>query len=103
MSETVTTTKPCPTTHPGDSRASAPPTCGALDWYRGTVILMSSSPNRLGLLAGLAVIAVALVIGVVTTSIALLLILEWALLVALIGWLVFAVIEKRRPGGRDTQ
>ena len=63
---------------------------------------MSRDPSRLGRLAGLGVVVVALVIGVLTTSAAWLLILEWALLVALIGWLVFAIVEKRRPRRRDT-
>jgi len=64
--------------------------------------VMSRDPSRLGRLAGLGVVVVALVIGVLTTSAAWLLILEWALLVALIGWLVFAIVEKRRPRRRDT-
>ena len=54
------------------------------------------SPARLGLLVGLAVVAVAIAMTVIMPSTLWLLILEWALLVALVGWGAFALWERRR-------
>jgi hypothetical protein len=54
------------------------------------------SPGRLGLLIGLAVVVVAIAIGAITTSAVWMLILSWALLLAVVGWVVFAVYERRR-------
>ncbi len=54
------------------------------------------SPSRLGLLVGLAVVVVALIIALVTTPAVWLAILTWALLVAVVGWIVFAVRDWRR-------
>jgi hypothetical protein len=54
------------------------------------------SPGRLGLLVGLAVVVVAIAIGAITASPVWMLILSWALLLAVVGWLVFAVRERRR-------
>jgi hypothetical protein len=55
------------------------------------------SSGRLGLLVGLAVVGVAIAIGAVTSSSVWMLILTWALLLAVVGWVVFAVRERRRP------
>jgi hypothetical protein len=52
------------------------------------------SSARLGLLAGLAVVVAAIVATVITTSAVWALILEWGLIVALVGWAVFAVAER---------
>jgi len=54
------------------------------------------SAGRLGLLVGLTVVVVAIAIGVITTSAVWMLILTWALLLAVVGWVVFAVRERRR-------
>jgi len=54
------------------------------------------SSGRLGLLVGLAVVAVAIAIAVIMPSTLWWQIMTWALLVALIGWVVFAVLERRR-------
>lgn len=58
------------------------------------------SPGRIGLLVGVAVVIVAIAIGAITTSAVWMLILSWALLVALIGWVLFAVWERRRHSDR---
>jgi hypothetical protein len=54
------------------------------------------STGRLGLLVGLAVVVVAIAIGAITTSAVWMLILSWALLLAVVGWAVVAVYERRR-------
>jgi hypothetical protein len=54
------------------------------------------SPGRLGLLVGLAVVAIAIAVGFITTSPVWMLILTWGLLLALVGWAVFAIRDWRR-------
>jgi hypothetical protein len=54
------------------------------------------TPGRLGLLVGLAVVAVAITFFAITPSYVWLVVLQWALLVALVGWGVFALLEWRR-------
>jgi hypothetical protein len=53
------------------------------------------SPGRLGLLVGLAVVVLAIAIGVITGSAVWMLILSWALLLVVVGWVVFVVRERR--------
>jgi hypothetical protein len=54
------------------------------------------SPGRLGLLVGIAVVVVAIAISVITNLPIAVLIMSWALTVALVGWLVFALYERWR-------
>ena len=54
------------------------------------------STGRLGLLVGLAVVVLAITIGVITTSAVWMVILSWALLLAIVGWIVFAIRERRQ-------
>jgi hypothetical protein len=53
------------------------------------------SSGRLGLLVGLAVVVLAIAIGAITSSPVWMLILSWAALLAIVGWIVFAIHERR--------
>jgi len=53
-------------------------------------------PGRLGLLVGIAVVVVAIALVAITTSVVPWLVMTWVGLVALVGWVVFAVYERLR-------